>query len=137
MRPVQYRLADKSDIPAMGRIRAAEWETEEYWRVRISRYLNCELHPHQALIPRVSYVALEGEALVGFIAEHLTRRYACDGELEWINVNPKCRRSAIASELLRFWPHGLPSKKHRESAWMLIRPTQQRDGFTSGTAQSI
>ena len=74
MRAVHYRLAEKADIPAMGRIRAAEWETEEYWRVRISRYLNCELHPEQALMPRVSYVALEAESLVGFIAGHLTRR---------------------------------------------------------------
>ena len=101
MRAVHYRLAEKADIPAMGRIRAAEWETEEYWRVRISRYLNCELHPEQALMPRVSYVALEAESLVGFIAGHLTRRYACDGELEWINVIPECRGSAVASELLR------------------------------------
>ncbi|HTF27028.1 MAG TPA: GNAT family N-acetyltransferase [Candidatus Limnocylindria bacterium] len=101
MRTVHYRLAEKSDIPAMGRIRAAEWETEEYWKIRISRYLNCELHPKQALMPRVSYVALEAESLMGFIAGHLTRRYACDGELEWINVIPECRGSAVASELLR------------------------------------
>jgi ribosomal protein S18 acetylase RimI-like enzyme len=100
MRTVHYRLAEKSDIPAIARIRAAEWETEEYWRVRVSRYLNCELHPQQALMPRVSYVALEVASLVGFIAGHLTRRYACDGELEWINVIPERRGSAVASELL-------------------------------------
>src|SRR5439155_26782635 len=100
MRAVHYRLAEKADIPAMGRIRAAEWETEEYWRVRISRYLNCELHPEQALMPRVSYVALEAESLVCFIAGHLTRRYSCDAELEWINVIPEHRVIAVASELL-------------------------------------
>jgi ribosomal protein S18 acetylase RimI-like enzyme len=38
---------------------------------------------------------------VGFIAGHLTRRYACDGELEWINVVSDRRGSEIASELLR------------------------------------
>ena len=101
MRAVHYRLAEKADIPAMGRIRAAEWETEEYWRVRISRYLDRELHPQQALLPRVIYVALEGDSLVGFIAGHLTRRYACDGELEWINVIRERRGSVVASELLR------------------------------------
>jgi GNAT superfamily N-acetyltransferase len=101
MTPVQYRLAEKSDIPAMARIRAAEWETEEYWTVSISRYLSCEQHPQQALMPRTSYVALEGDSLVGFIAGHLTRRYSCDGELEWINVIPERRGTAIASELLR------------------------------------
>jgi len=98
---VLYRLAEKSDIPAMARIRAAEWETEEYWRGRISSYLDGELHPQQALMPRVSYLALEGESLVGFIAGHLTRRYACDGELEWINVVPERRGTGVASELLR------------------------------------
>ena len=43
---------------------------------------------------------IEAESLVGFIAGHLTRRYACDGELEWINVIPERRGSAVASELL-------------------------------------
>jgi ribosomal protein S18 acetylase RimI-like enzyme len=101
MPAVFYREAEQSDIPAMARIRAAEWETEEYWRFRISRYLARELHPRQALMPRASYVALEGDALVGFIAGHLTRRFACDGELEWINVIPERRGSGVASELLR------------------------------------
>jgi ribosomal protein S18 acetylase RimI-like enzyme len=98
---VRYREAEQSDIPAMARIRAGEWETEEYWRVRISRYLARELHPRHALMPRVIYVALEDDSLVGFIAGHLTRRHACDGELEWINVVPERRGSEIASELLR------------------------------------
>ena len=98
---MHYRLADQSDIPAMARIRAAEWGTEEYWRVRVSRYMNCELHPQHALMPRVNYVASEGDALVGFIAGHLTRRFACDGELEWINVIPERRGSGVAAELLR------------------------------------
>jgi ribosomal protein S18 acetylase RimI-like enzyme len=101
MNAMHYRLADQSDVPAMARIRAAQWETEEYWRGRISRYMNCELHPQHALLPRVNYVALEGDSLVGFIAGHLTRRFACDGELEWINVVPECRGSEVAPELLR------------------------------------
>lgn len=101
MSAVQYKKAEGSDIPAMARIRAAEWETEAYWNVRISRYLDCELHPQQALTPRVIYVASEGDSLLGLIAGHLTRRFGCDGELEWINVIPERRGSKIASELLR------------------------------------
>jgi ribosomal protein S18 acetylase RimI-like enzyme len=73
----------------------------DYWKIRISSYMDCEHHPQQALMPRVSYVALEGETLVGFIAGHLTRRYACDGELEWIKVIPNRRGSSVASELPR------------------------------------
>jgi ribosomal protein S18 acetylase RimI-like enzyme len=101
MPSVSYRLADASDVPAMARIRAAEWETEEYWRVRITKYMNCELHPRLALMPRVNYVALEGDAMVGLIAGHLTRRHDCEGELEWINVIPVRRGSPVASALLR------------------------------------
>jgi len=98
---VLYRQADESDIPGMARIRAAEWELEEYWRARISAYMDCKLHPRQALMPRVIYVALEDHSLVGFVAGHLTRRYACDGELQWIDVTRERRRGGIASELLR------------------------------------
>ncbi len=98
---VRYRQADESDIPGMARIRAAEWGTEEYWRSRIAAYMNCTLHPRQALMPRVNYVALEGDSMVGLIAGHLTRRHACAGELEWINVIPERRGSGIACELLR------------------------------------
>ena len=98
---MRYRQAEKSDIPAMARIRAEEWGTEEYWETRISKYLACELHPQQALIPRAIYVALEGDSLIGFIAGHLTRRYGCDGEMEWINVISERRGSGVALELLR------------------------------------
>jgi len=57
----------------MARIRAAEWETEEYWRNRIAAYLRGELHPQHALRPRISYVSCEDDRVVGFIARHLTR----------------------------------------------------------------
>lgn len=39
--------------------------------------------------------------MVGLVAGHLTRRHACDGELEWINVIPERRGGGIASALLR------------------------------------
>ena len=98
---VRYRQAVPSDIPAMAEIRAREWGTLEYWTDRIAGYMTGTLHPQQALPPRVAYVALAGSTVVGFIAGHLTRRFQCDGELEWINVVPEHRRSGIASALLR------------------------------------
>ncbi|MFZ3245385.1 MAG: GNAT family N-acetyltransferase [Candidatus Acidiferrales bacterium] len=101
MPAVTYREAEKFDIPPMAQVRAAEWETEEYWRRRIAAYMDGDLDPRLALKPRVGYVAYEGDTLVGFIAGHLTRRHSCDGELEWINVIPERRGSGIASELLR------------------------------------
>ena len=96
-----YREAMTSDVPALARIRAAEWETQDYWQRRITGYLNGTLHPQQSLPPRVLYVALDGVATVGFIAGHLTRRSGCDGELEWINVVPDHRGTGIAAVLLR------------------------------------
>lgn len=101
MTTVLYRQADESDVPGMARIRAAARESEEYWTPRISGYLDCNIHPRHALMPRVIYVALEEDSVVGFIAGHLTRRYACDGELQWIDVVRERRRSGIASKLLR------------------------------------
>lgn len=98
---VHYRQAEKSDVLAMARIRETDWGTEEYWIRRISEYMDCELHPQKALMPRVLYVALAGDSMVGFIAGHLTRRFGCDGELEWINVVPEHRGTGVSAELLR------------------------------------
>jgi ribosomal protein S18 acetylase RimI-like enzyme len=98
---VQFREADKSDIPAIAQMRSKNWETEEYWIHRISGYMDCHLHPQQALMPRIIYIASEANIPVGFIAGHLTRRYECDGELEWIDVLQEYRRSGIASKLLQ------------------------------------
>jgi GNAT superfamily N-acetyltransferase len=75
------------------------------------RYLAGEHHPQQALLPRVMWMAAERESPVGYAAGHLTRRFGCDGELQWIYVVPEHRRSQIASTLLRlmtewFLEHG-------------------------------
>ena len=102
---MQYRKAQDVDIPAMARIRTEEWGTHDYWVGRISGYLDCTVHPQQALMARVSYVAVEQDLVVGFIAGHLTRRYGCDGELEWINVSRDCRRDGVASKLLLLLAH--------------------------------
>ena len=101
MLTVRYRQATTCDIPEMARLRSREWETDDYWQARIAKYLKGELHPHKALRPRIAYVALEGDAVIGFIAGHLTRRFGYDGELEWINVAKHRRGSGVASALLR------------------------------------
>jgi ribosomal protein S18 acetylase RimI-like enzyme len=85
----------------MARIRAAEWGGIEYWERRISGYLYSHLDPQQALPARVCYVAVERDSVAGFVAGHLTRRHACQGELEWINVIPEQRGKNVATELLR------------------------------------
>ncbi len=98
---VQYRVAGLSDVPAMACLRGAERAAAEAWETRIARYLQGQHHPQLALLPRVAYVAETTDSLVGFIAGHLTRRYECDGELQWIDVVEQRRGQGIAGELLQ------------------------------------
>ena len=77
-----YRAAVTNDVPALARIRAAEWGGEAYWENRISGYLAGMLNPQHALAPRSCYVAFaenNQNSIVGFAAGHLTRRHACHG----------------------------------------------------------
>jgi GNAT superfamily N-acetyltransferase len=99
MSATQYRKATEADLPFIARI-LADWQTEEYWNQRVSGYYRQELHPQKALLPRVMYVATNSTSIVGFIAGHLTERFACDGELQWINVIPEFRKAGIATTLL-------------------------------------
>jgi ribosomal protein S18 acetylase RimI-like enzyme len=81
-------------------IRAREWGSEPYWMARIGGYLRGEQLPQHALAPRAAWVAVQNQILVGFVAGHLTRRFNCDGELEWINVAAEHRGKGIADRLL-------------------------------------
>ena len=98
---VLYREVNKSDVPALAKLRSGEWGTENYWQTRISGYLDCKLHPQQALLSRIMYIALKDETAIGLIAGHLSHRFECDGELQWLNVVPEYQRMGIASGLLR------------------------------------
>ena len=44
---------------------------------------------------------LDDDAVVGYVAGHLSRRYGCAGELQWMNVIPEQRGTAVAGKLLR------------------------------------
>jgi ribosomal protein S18 acetylase RimI-like enzyme len=101
MEALQYRRATAPDIPALARIRReGGWDggaPEE----RMALYLAGEHHPQHALLPRIMFLALADSVPVGYIAGHLTRRYECDGELEWMFVSPAHRRAGVAGALLR------------------------------------
>src|SRR5262249_5167148 len=88
-------------IPGMALLRAQGRGRVEYWTDRITHYFEREHNPQMALPPRIGFVAVEGKTVVGLIAGHLSRRYSCDGEVQWIHVAPEHRRSGVASELLR------------------------------------
>jgi GNAT superfamily N-acetyltransferase len=97
----EYRAARDADYDALVAIRVAEWGDEEYWRDRVRGYASGTLSPRHGLPPRAIYVATEDTRIVGFIAGHLTTRFECDGELQWLNVIADKRRSGVAAELLR------------------------------------
>jgi GNAT superfamily N-acetyltransferase len=94
------RLVKEGDIPALAAIRARESQTEVFWVDRIARYLRGEHSPQQALAARAVFAAIEEDTVVGFVAGHRTRRYQCDGELQWINVVEGRRGQSIAGKLL-------------------------------------
>jgi GNAT superfamily N-acetyltransferase len=100
MNEVQYREANCTDVPAMARIRAVEWQTEIFWQQRMLAYMNKEHRPQHALEKRVVFVASIYNEIIGFIAGHLTHRYNCDGELQWINVVHEYRGKGVSTGLL-------------------------------------
>jgi ribosomal protein S18 acetylase RimI-like enzyme len=96
-----YRPADIDDVPAMARLRELSGWTGGADAERMRRYLLGEHHPQQARRPRVVVVAESATLPVGFIAGHLTTRFGCAGELQWILVDPEQRGRDVGTELLR------------------------------------
>ena len=64
-------------------------------------YLEGRHHPHLALEPRTVWVAESGEEVIGYVGGHLTRRFDCDGELQYLYVAPPYRRRGVAVTLVR------------------------------------
>jgi GNAT superfamily N-acetyltransferase len=83
----------------MAAIRAREWQTREFWTASIGNYLVGSRSPQQAFPDRAVWVALEDHAIVGFVAGHLTTRFGCQGELQWINALAEHRGKSIADHL--------------------------------------
>jgi ribosomal protein S18 acetylase RimI-like enzyme len=97
---VLCREAGLAAVAALARIRGADRAAQEYWRKRIGGYLRGEIHPQKALKERVVFLAEISTVAIGLVAGHLSRRYECHGELQWVNVLPDYQREGIASRLL-------------------------------------
>ena len=96
---LRYRDVTSTDLPAMAACRLGD--PHDAADERMAAYFDGLHHPQQALLPRVGYAAFAGDALVGYIAGHRTRRYGYDGEVQYLYVAPEHRRRGIASALLR------------------------------------
>ncbi|MFN7941064.1 MAG: GNAT family N-acetyltransferase [Thermoanaerobaculia bacterium] len=95
------RLAERSDLAALARLWAREGGEGGAGEERMTRYFDGLHHPRQALAPRVFFLAEADGAAIGYVAGHLTRRFGCDGELQWLFVGAEHRRHGVATRLVR------------------------------------
>ena len=97
---ISYRVASVLDVPAMLRIRETDHESGPGDERMIS-YLDGRHHPHKALAPRTVWIAETDTGVAGYVGGHLSRRFDCDGELQYLYVAPSYRRSGVAGVLVR------------------------------------
>lgn len=93
------REATVADVPAMARIRIGDAEAGPA-DPRMGAYLQGTHHPRDALAPRIAFLASQGDEPVGYIAGHLSTRFDCDGEVQYLYVAKEYRRRGAAAALL-------------------------------------
>jgi RimJ/RimL family protein N-acetyltransferase len=98
---MEFRLAEEQDLKALAAIRGTDDASQSHWFNRIFDYYHGTHSPQQALAPRTIIIATDDSRVIGFIAGHLTRRYDCDGELQWVDTIPEYQGMGIATHLLR------------------------------------
>jgi GNAT superfamily N-acetyltransferase len=97
---IRFRVATSADVPAMATCRLTDAAAGPA-DTRMAAYFAGKHHPQQALAPRVGYVALVRDTVIGYIAGHLTTRHGCAGEVQYLFVAPEFRRRRVATALLR------------------------------------
>lgn len=100
MQVIKYREVKDEDVPMLAKFRSANNEEQIFWEQRITGYLKLTHHPQKALQQRVIFVAEDEKKIIGFIAGHLTQRFNCDGELQWINVIETYRNKGIGFKMI-------------------------------------
>ena len=96
---ITYRIATADDVPAMvrGRLEDPSAGPPDH---RMAAYLRGFHHPQHALAPRVAFIGLHAGRVVGYIAGHLSERFGCDGELQYLYVASDWRRRGVATALV-------------------------------------
>lgn len=97
---LSFRVATAPDVPRMAECRSRDPAAGPA-DARMAAYFRGEHHPQQALAPRIGFVALDEEMVVGYTAGHLTTRFRCEGEVQYLFIAPEYRRRGIATALLR------------------------------------
>jgi len=97
---IRFRAATAADVPAMAACRLTDPAAGPA-DPRMAAYFDGTHHPQEALSPRIGHVALAGEAVIGYIAGHLTTRHGCAAEVQYLFVAPEFRRQGVATALLR------------------------------------
>jgi MOSC domain-containing protein YiiM/GNAT superfamily N-acetyltransferase len=97
---VTYRRINPSDVPVLSRLRNED-ESGGATEERTKLYLTGQHNPQYALKPRTIFGAFENGELVGYVAGHLSRRFDCQGELQWIYVAQSHRGTEVASKLFQ------------------------------------
>src|SRR5262245_20783404 len=92
---LSFRIASITDVPAMAQCRLSDPAAGSA-DPRMSAYFEGQHHPQKALLPRTGFIALTDEVVIGYIAGHLTNRYSCLGELQYLFVAPAFRRKGVA-----------------------------------------
>lgn len=100
--PITIEEATLDDLAGMARLRAENWGSANEWEPRITAYRIGQQTPQYGLEPRALYVAVDTaeNEVVGMIAGHLTKRFGCDGEIQWLNVDSRVRGQRIADKLI-------------------------------------
>lgn len=97
---IHFRIATAADVPAMAACRLTDPAAGPGdWRM--SAYLDGTHHPRQAQAPRIGFLALVDDAVIGYVAGHRTTRHGCAGEVQYLYVAPEYRRRGVATSLVR------------------------------------
>jgi GNAT superfamily N-acetyltransferase len=97
---IEYREATIADVPGMALCRASDAVVGPA-DPRMTAYFEGRHHPQQALAARIGYVAHVDGAVIGYIAGHETRRFDCEGEVQYLYVAAEYRRQGVGTTLLR------------------------------------
>src|SRR5262245_22656687 len=97
---VQFREATAADAPAMALSHVYD-PSADAADPRMAAYLDGQHPPQQALLPRVAYLALVNDQVIGYTAGHRTTRHGCAGEVQYLFVSAAFRRRGVATELIR------------------------------------